>query len=62
MQRWLMDTVYSSVLTECEEGRDGWPLPAQKGKCTIKIRAYQYPAVAAANGYEEAVISNRRSL
>lgn len=42
MQRWLMDTVYSSALTECEEGRDGWPaapLPAQKGKCTIKIRA-----------------------
>lgn len=42
VQRWLMDTVYSSALTECEEGRDGWPstpLPAQKGKCTIKIRA-----------------------
>lgn len=42
MQRWLMDTVYSSALTECEEGRDGWRsalVPAQKGKCTIKIRA-----------------------
>lgn len=42
MQRWLMDTVYSSTLTECEEGPDGWlsaPVPAQKGKCTIKIRA-----------------------